>query len=129
MSNWIDFEQQRPPNGERVIVLQTFGLSVRDDTWTDKYGWLNSTVYISHWQPINAPGSYSEIMARPRNPDFVPPDRKSLREEREKESQKKEDKMFSDAIIEFMDFFTKIYMTEFAYRFSNKPVTKEEHQS
>lgn len=59
-------EIQRPDDGERVIVLIPFGMRVEDDTYTEEYGWLNHHEYISHWQPINPPGTYQEIMQRPK---------------------------------------------------------------
>jgi hypothetical protein len=67
MSNWIDVEERLPNDGERVIVLIPFGMRVEDDTWTDE-GWLNNHGHISHWQPIDAPGTYAEIMQRPKKP-------------------------------------------------------------
>ena len=63
-ATWIDIEQQRPPEGERVIVLLPFGMRVEDDTWTAD-GFLNIQEAVSHWMPLVPPGTYAEIMSRP----------------------------------------------------------------
>lgn len=112
MSNWIDFEVQRPENGQRVIILMPFGQRVADDTWTDDHGWLNNESYISHWQPINPPGTYAEIMDRPAVGTFI-----HKQDDNRELAQNEEDKIFSDAITSFISFFTTIYKTEFIYRF------------
>lgn len=81
-SEWRDIEKEKPAVGDRVIVLLPFGMRVQDDTWTGT-GWMNNRGEVSHWQPINPPGSYQEIMQRPQpaeSPDdWVAQDRVPLR--------------------------------------------------
>ncbi len=61
---WIDIEDEQPADGDRVVVLLPFGMRVMDDTFVNGE-WLNNNGYASHWQPIDAPGTYAEIMTRP----------------------------------------------------------------
>lgn len=107
---WIDMEQQRPADGQRVIVLIPFGMRVDDDTWTESDGWLNHSEYISHWQPIDPPGTYTEIMNRPKGtlPD-VP--RRKLCEPAD---------WFPEAIIEHSRMMNQIVKTQLAIRFDPK---------
>jgi len=116
---WIDMELQRPANGERVIVLLPFGMRVDDDTWTDDSGWLNHACgYISHWQPINPPGTYQEIMERPKGtlPD-VP--RVKMAETPD---------WFGPAIFEHMKMMDQILMTQLAIRFPGKRTGEDRNE-
>jgi hypothetical protein len=107
---WNDMETHRPADGQRVIVLIPFGMRVADDTYTESDGWLNHSEYISHWKPINPPGTYTEIMNRPKGalPDIQrrlpvdPPD------------------WFPQAIIEHMKWMNQIVKTQLAIRFHGK---------
>lgn len=107
---WIDMEQQRPDDGQRVIVLIPFGMRVADDTYTESDGWLNHTEYISHWMPLNPPGNYTEIMERPRGslPDIV----------RRKAPEAPD--WFPAAIVEHSKMMTQIVKTQLAIRFVGK---------
>jgi hypothetical protein len=108
---WIDMEQQRPDDGQRVIVLIPFGMRVDDDTYTESDGWLNHNEYISHWMPINPPGDYTEIMQRPRAllPDVV---RRKVPEAPD---------WIPAAIVEHSKMMTQIIKTQLAVRFPGEP--------
>lgn len=111
---WIDVEDELPPIGERVIVLIPFGMRVEDDTWT-KHGWMNAHAHVSHWQPINAPGSYNEIMQRSRGPKAE----LAYKKENVKISQN-HDELFSKAVIEHFKLMSDIISTQIALRFEAK---------
>ncbi len=64
-TRWIDVEDSLPPIGELVMVFIPFESSVHTDRWTEK-GWSDSRCYVSHWQRLDPPGTYAEIMKRPR---------------------------------------------------------------
>ena len=115
LSNWIDIEDQRPEENQRVIVLIPFGMRVEDDTWTGE-GWLNGSSYVSHWQPINPPGTYSEIMSRPQGEKPLPVP---------KETKVADNHWFSDAVIEHQKMMSSLTMTQFKLRLE---ATKKERQ-
>lgn len=109
---WIDVEDKLPPIGEHVIVLIPFGMRVEDDYWTER-GWLNGHGYVSHWQPLKQPGSYKEIMERPRgdaaDASWSDGDRRIMQE-------LKADEMFSAAVVEHGKMMAAITATQLAMR-------------
>jgi len=117
MSGWIDCEQELPPEGERVIVLMPFGMLVSDDTWMDGR-WLNTDMYVSHWRPINPPGTYSEIMQRPRG-NLLPVSETP-------EHKENSDLLFSAAIVEHYRMMDALIMTQMKLRLEAKQKTRDE---
>jgi hypothetical protein len=116
MSKWIDMEIHRPNDGDRVIVLRPFGMLVDSDTWTDDCGWLNHGYgYISHWMPIDPPGTYQEIMERPKGP--IPPV--------ERKRPKEQPDWFPAAIVEHCKMMEQITATQFAIRLGDRAKQKE----
>lgn len=108
-SPWIDIEKQRPPLRERVIILIPFGMRVDDDTWTES-GWLNTDCYVSHWQPINAPGTYQEIMTRPKCGEPLPVPN------RDRQKHQDHDLAFSEAVQEHLAMMQSMTTTQFLLR-------------
>ncbi len=111
-SPWRDMEHEQPKPNDRVITLVPFGMRVEDNTW-DGEEWLNDNGYVSHWMPINAPGSYTEIMQRPRGPK---PPRKPCEADRIKAI----DDTFSDAMIEHFRMLQSIQWTQVKLRLEAK---------
>lgn len=107
---WNDMEIIRPEDGQRVIVLIPFGMRVAYDTYTESDGWLNHSEYISHWKPIDPPGTYTEIMNRPKGelPDIA---RRNLKDGPD---------WFGPAIVEHMKMMNQLVRTQLAMRFSGK---------
>lgn len=105
---WIDIEEQRPPLNARVIILIPFGMRVQDDTWGE-HGFLNTTDYVSHWQPINEPGTYAEIMQRPQKGTPLP-----KRDKRYGETLP--DDWFTPAIKEHFEMMGKLATAQFLLR-------------
>lgn len=112
-SLWRDMEQQRPEDGQRVIVLFPFGLRVQDDTWDGVVGrWLNTEDYVSHWMPIDPPGTYAEIMPRPKGPLAVLPVPKT----QDRTPQKNNTAWFSAAVAKHFELMETIVNTQFLLR-------------
>ena len=105
-SNWIDVEDELPEPRTRVMVLIPFGMRVQDDSW-DGERWLNECGYVSHWQPINAPGSYAEIMQRERG--------SSSRGRQEGDPVGDHD-WYSPAVVEHVKMMEAIRITQLALR-------------
>ena len=111
MSKWIDMEVQRPTDGERVITLRPFGMLVDSDTYTEDCGWQNHQYgYISHWMPIDPPGTYQEIMERPKGPmpDVV------------RRRPKEKPDWFPEAVIEHIKMMEQITTTQICLRFPGR---------
>lgn len=124
--NWIDIEQQRPIEGQRVIILIPFGMRVEDDTWTTE-GWLNTGDYVSHWQPIDPPGTYEEIMNRPRGEPLPVPDRLDVQAAELAKSGriKCKESIFSEAIREHLRMMESLMLAQFKLRWEMRKADEQ----
>jgi hypothetical protein len=112
---WIDMEIRRPKDGERVITLRPFGMLVDSDTYSEESGWLNHQYrYISHWMPINPPGTYKEIMERPKGPlPDVPRKRPPVKPD-----------WLPEAVVEHMKMMDMITTTQICLRFPSRSASE-----
>lgn len=111
MSNWIDIEFERPKNMDRIICLIPFGMRVVDDTYIEGEGFLNHKEYVSHWMPINPPGSYPEIMKREQGPLGPTPKMKGNFHD---------DLTFSKAVVEHLNMMDSLVEVQFLLRLKEK---------